>query len=59
MDQEILVRLMQKSYLVFTTDLFASKAIGRLLWHGRDATAHANITGDDRRAGVSLGRSAG
>ena len=37
MDQEVLLRLMQKGYPIFTTDPSVSEAIGLPLWQGRDA----------------------
>ncbi|MBO9096826.1 MULTISPECIES: membrane-anchored protein [unclassified Rhizobium] len=46
MDQEILVRLMQQGYPVFTTDPSVSESIGLPLWQGIENVQHAGLSGE-------------
>lgn len=45
MDQEILVRLMQQGYPVFTADPLVSEAVGLPLWQGEEAARNAEPAG--------------
>ena len=46
MDQEILLRLMQQGYPIFTTEPSVSEAIGLPPWQETRAILHLEIGGD-------------